>query len=193
MTGSGKVVNESRTVSGFTGLVVNGAGKVSLDRTGTETLTVTTDDNLLPCIVTEVRGGTLYIEFKPNVVADKTTELTFKLTVKELNSLEVNGAVAVEGNNLQASQLSVSVNGAGAVKLVGKIDQLNVSLSGAGAFNSENVECKRATVTNNGAGAAIVRVSESLNATINGIGYIEYIGNPQVTKSVNGIGAVRQR
>jgi hypothetical protein len=85
------------------------------------------------------------------------------------------------------------VTGSGKVVLVGKIDQLNVTLGGAGAFNSENAECKRATVTNNGASAAIVLMSESLNATINGIGYIEYIGNPQVTKSVNGIGAVRQR
>lgn len=193
VTGSGKVVVESRNVSGFNGLVVNGAGKVNLERTGTEALTVTTDDNLMQYIVTEVRGGRLFIEFKPGVVADKPTELVFKLTVKDLNSIEVNGAVAVEGNHLEASQLSVNVNGAGATKLAGKIDQLNVSLSGAGAHNSENVDCKRATVTNNGAGGAIVRVSESLNATINGIGYIEYVGNPQVTKQINGIGVVRQR
>lgn len=193
VTGSGKVATESRNVSGFSSLVVNGAGKVSIDRTGTESLAVTTDDNLLQYIVTEVRGGKLYIEFKPNVVPEKMTDLSFKVTVKDLNAIELNGAVAVEGKNLEASQLSVSVNGAGATKLAGKVDQLNVSLSGTGAHNSENVECKRASVTNNGAGAAIVRVSEQLNATINGIGYIEYIGNPQVTKSVNGVGTVRQR
>ncbi|WP_455389528.1 GIN domain-containing protein, partial [Petrachloros mirabilis] len=68
-----------------------------------------------------------------------------------------------------------------------------VTLEGAGAYNSESLECNRATVTNNGAGAAIVRVSDELNATINGMGFIEYIGNPKVTRSVHGIGLVSQR
>lgn len=193
VTGSGKVVTESRNVSGFTGLTVNGAGKVSIDRTGAESLAITTDDNLLQYIDTQVRGGTLVIDFKPNIVPDRVTDLTFNVTVKDLKSIEVNGAAAVDAKNLQGDQLSVSVNGAGATKLTGKTDQLTVSLNGAGAHNSENMEAKRATVTNNGAGAAIVRVSDSLNATISGIGFIEYIGSPQVTKHISGIGAVRQR
>ncbi|MBI5029808.1 MAG: DUF2807 domain-containing protein [Chloroflexi bacterium] len=193
VTGSGKVATESRNVSGFNGLIVNGAGKVSIDRTGSESLAITTDDNLLQYIVTEVRGGKLVIEFKPNIVTDRVADLSFTLTVKDLNSIEINGAAVVDGKNLQADQLSVTVSGAGATKLAGKADQLTVTLNGAGAHNSENLESKRATVTNNGAGAATVRVSDSLNANIAGIGMIEYIGNPQVTKNVAGIGVVRQR
>ena len=42
-------------------------------------------------------------------------------------------------------------------------------------------------------GAAVVRVSHKLDASVNGLGSIEYIGNPQVTKSVSGPGTVRQR
>lgn len=193
VTGSGKVVTESRTASGFNGLIVNGAGKVLIDRTGTESLSITADDNFMPYITTGVRGGALVIEFKPNVITDRVTELTFNLTVKDLKSIEVNGAAAVDAKNLQSDQVSVTVSGAGATKLAGKVDQLTVSLNGAAAHNSENLETKRATVTNNGAGAAIVRVSDTLNATISGIGYIEYIGNPQVTKTISGMGVVRQR
>lgn len=193
VTGSGKVVTESRNVSGFNGLTVNGVGKVSIDRTGTESLAITTDDNLLQYIVTEVRGGTLIIDFKPNILPDRVTDLTFNLTVKDLKSIEVNGAAMIDGKNLQGDQLSVTVSGAGATKLAGTTDQLTVSLNGTGAHNSENMQVKRATVNNQGAGAAVVRVSDSLNATISGVGYIEYIGNPQVTKNVSGIGVVRQR
>ncbi|MBI5035380.1 MAG: DUF2807 domain-containing protein [Chloroflexi bacterium] len=193
VTGSGNVVIESRSVSEFSGLVVNGAGRVFIDQTGTESLTITTDDNFLPYIETQVRDGKLMIEFKPKVVPNNLKDLTFRLTVKDLNSIELNGAVALEGRGIEASQMAVTISGAGAVKLTGKVDQLSVTLSGTGAHNSENLECKRAMVTNNGAGAAIVRVSDELNATINGIGFIEYIGNPKLTKGVHGLGVVSQR
>jgi hypothetical protein len=193
ITGSGKVVTESRSVSGFNGLIVNGVGRVFIDQTGTESLTITTDDNFLPYVETQVRDGKLTIEFKSKVVPNNLKDLTFRLTVKDLNSIELNGAVALEGKGIEASQMTVNVSGAGAVKLDGKVDQLAVTLSGTGAHDSENMECKRATVTNNGAGAAVVRVSDELNATINGIGFIEYIGNPKVTKGVHGLGVVNQR
>ena len=61
VTGSGKVVNETRNVSGFDGLIIVGAGKINIDRTGTESLSITTDDNLLQYIDTQVRGGKLVI------------------------------------------------------------------------------------------------------------------------------------
>ena len=77
--------------------------------------------------------------------------------------------------------------------LAGQVDQLKVSLKGVGAFNSENMQAKRATVSNDGASTAVVRVSDSLNATISGVGAIEYIGNPQVTKNISGLGTVRRR
>jgi len=192
-TGSGKVVTESRNMSGFDGLVVNGAGRVFVDQTGTESLTITTDDNVLPYIVTEVRDGKLNIGFKSNVVPNNLKDLTFRLTVKDLNAIELNGAVVLKGTGIEADQMAVTISGAGFVRLAGKADQLAVTLSGAGAHDSANMECKRATVTNNGAGAAVVRVSDELNATINGIGAVQYIGNPKVTKGVHGLGVVSKR
>ena len=193
VTGSGKVITEARTVGGFNSVVVNGAGKLLIDRTGTESLSITTDNNLLPYIVTEVRGGKLYLEFKPNVVPDNVTDLTFNLTVKDLVGITLNGAAAIDARNMQADYLTVNLSGAGAVKMVGKIGQQNVTLNGTGGYNAEDMECQRAMVTNNGAGVAIIRVSNELNAAINGAGYIEYIGNPKVTSRIVGIGAVRQR
>jgi hypothetical protein len=63
-----------------------------------------------------------------------------------------------------------------------KITQQDVILNGACAYNAKNVKGKRATVTNSGPGAAIVRVNDQLNTTISGVGYIEYIGSTKVTK-----------
>ena len=193
VTGSGKVVNETRNVSGFDGLIIVGVGKINIDRTGTESLSITTDDNLLQYIHTEVRGGKLVIEFGPKITLDRVSDLSFNLTAKDLNSLQVTGAASIDATNLQSDLMTVNLEGVGAAHLAGKVDQLTVSLKGATEFNSENMQAQRATVSNDGISAAVVRVSDSLEATLSGIGTIEYIGNPQVTKRISGPGAVRQR
>lgn len=191
ISGSGNVVNETRNVSGFDGVVVNGVGNIQIDQTGNESLTISADDNLLPYITTEARGGKLYIDFKP-VLFDKFKDLTFKITAKNFNSLDLNGAASVEGKNLAGERLAVKLSGAGSINLSGKVTEQQVTLDGLGSYNSKNLESQRATVTQNGTGSAVVNVSDKLDAKINGLGSIEYIGNPQVTKSVNGMGAVRQ-
>lgn len=193
VAGSGQVATESRNVSGFNGLIVNGAGNLTINRTGTESLSITTDDNLMQYIVTEVRGDKLVIDYKPKTLVEKVSALSFMVTAKDLSSITINGAAAIDAKNLQGDQFSISVSGASTSKLAGKVDQLTITLNGTGGINAENLEAKRAVVTNSGAGTVTVRATDSLNATISGIGYIEYIGNPQVTKSISGLGAVRQR
>lgn len=193
VSGSGKVVTETRNVSGFDGVTVNGAGNVLIDQSGAESLTITTDDNLLQHIKTEVRGGKLVIEFTSGVLFDKVQDLTFKVGAKNLNSVQVDGAANLEGKNIATENLSVQLNGAGAITLSGKATAQDVVLDGVGAYNGAELASQRARVTQNGAGSAVVRVSDKLDAIISGLGSIEYIGNPQVTKSVSGVGSVRQR
>ena len=193
VSGSGNVVTETRTVSGFDGVTVNGAGNVLVDQTGTESLTITTDDNLLQYITTEVRGGKLVIEFKPGLIFDRVKELTFNIGAKNLSSVEADGAANVQGKNIATEKLSVKLNGASAITLSGTATEQDVVLDGVGAYNGAELASQRAQVTDDGMGAAVVRVSDKLDANVNGLGGIEYIGNPQVTKSVSGPGTVQQR
>ncbi|MCL4262951.1 MAG: DUF2807 domain-containing protein [Anaerolineae bacterium] len=51
----------------------------------------------------------------------------------------------------------------------------------------------RSTIKSSGAGTAVVQVSDSLDVTIDGLGHVEYIGDPEVTQEINGVGSVRQR
>src|SRR5262245_36154117 len=59
--GSGVVATEVRPVEPFTAISLLGPGHVVIERTGTESVTVMADDNLLPLIKSEVRGGTLFL------------------------------------------------------------------------------------------------------------------------------------
>jgi hypothetical protein len=73
------------------------------------------------------------------------------------------------------------------------VDVLDLSLSGVGSFNGEDLKVKQAKVRNKGVGSAVVNVSEQLDASISGLGSIEYIGSPQVTESVKGLGEIKKR
>ena len=191
--GSGNVVTETRTVSGFDGVTITGAGNILIDQNGVESLSITTDDNLLQYIKTEVRGGKLVIEFTRGVLFGTFKDLTFKVSAKNLNSIQVDGAANVEGKNIATENLSVKLTGTGAITLSGKATEQQVVLDGVGTYNGAGLASQRAQVTHSGTGGAVVRATDQLNVTLSGLGGIEYIGNPQVTKKISGLGTVRQR
>src|SRR5512136_2368361 len=126
VSGSGNVVTETRQVTGFDGVTVTGAGNILIDQSGAESLTITTDDNLLQYITTEVRGGKLVIEFAKGLIFDRVKELTFNIGAKNLNSVEANGAANVQGKNIATEKLSIKLNGASAITLSGTATEQDV-------------------------------------------------------------------
>src|SRR5436190_2283958 len=75
--GSGKIVTDPRTVSGFSAVSLSGGGRLVIDETGTESLTVTTDDNLLRYVTTEVHGDTLELGIDPMTNISPTEDIVF--------------------------------------------------------------------------------------------------------------------
>ena len=193
ISGSGNVVTESRDVSGFTAVSLEGLGLLVIDQTGSETLTITADDNLLPYIETQVRGGTLIIGLQDNTTLDDITELTYHVTADQIDAAHLNGAGAIQMLHLDRKDWDATISGVGSITVSGKVEEQAVELNGAGAYNAEDLESQKATVEHNGAGLAVVQVSDQLDVDINGIGIVEYIGSPTVEKTLNGPGAVRQR
>ena len=191
--GSGNVVTETREVSGFTAVSLNGVGHLIIDQTGSESMSITADDNILPYIETRVRGRELVIGIQDNTTFNNVTELTYHVTVQTINSLELNGAGAVEVLNLDGQDWQTTLAGGGTITVSGKVDVQTAELNGAGAYNAEALQSQEATVRQNGAGMAIVQVSERLDVSIDGLGSVEYIGNPTVREEINGLGTVRQR
>jgi hypothetical protein len=135
----------------------------------------------------------LVIELKPTVTVEKASGMKLRLTVKELRDLRWNGAGSLVAKNLAAESLKLTANGSAGAKLAGKVTRLSVTQSGTGTWDLADLDCQRATVTNSGAGLVIVKASEQLNATVYGVGSVEYIGHPKLTTTVYGTGAVRQR
>jgi hypothetical protein len=194
--GSGNVVTETREVSGFDAISLQGMGSVIVDQNGSESLLISADDNFLPYLKTVVRGNTLYIETSEEaetVVFTDVSDLTFRISAANLEAIELAGAGSIEVNDLDTETWRVTMPGAGSINVSGRTNDQTVELKGAGSYNAEDLESREATVRSAGAGSAVVRVSDKLDVTIDGLGSVQYIGNPVVTQEINGLGSVSQR
>lgn len=193
VTGSGNVKTESRNVSGFQAVSLSGVGNLTIDENGTESLTVEAEDNLLPYIQTEVQGNRLVIGSKDNTSLNPTKPINYRLTVKDLNSIDLSGAGKITGADINTPKLTVNVSGAGDITLTGKADSQEINLSGAGNYHGDNLMSKDVKITTSGAGSAVVQVSDTLDATVSGAGSVRYIGDPQVKQNVSGAGSVSKQ
>ena len=95
--GSGTVISESRQVPEFRELRLEGRGKVALTQGNRSSVEVTTDDNILPSIETEVTNGKLIISHKKGMNLRPTT-LNFAITVKDLAGISIAGSGDIIGN-----------------------------------------------------------------------------------------------
>ncbi len=184
------VVEVSRNVSGFDEVELRGVGNLSIEQTGSESLTVEAEEDVLPKLTTEVVNERLVIGPKPGTTIQTTKPINYKLTVEALDALEVSGSGDVEAEGISTDRLAVTIGGAGNVKARGEADKQEVDISGSGAYRAENLESKEAKIGVSGAGSAIVNASERLDANVSGAGSVEYVGDPTVEQDVSGAGRV---
>ena len=210
--GSGNVTSESRNVSDFNEVELQGIGNLTVQQTASESLTIEAEDNIIPHLKTEVQNNrlTLYIE---NGVNLRTTEpINYKLTVNDLSDLKLSGSgtinveninttnleIATSGSgnvsaNTDTNNLAVALSGSGDAKMAGKTDSQGVNMSGSSRYRAENLQSNEAKVSNSGSGSATLNVSDALDARISGSGSVEYTGDPTVSKQISGSGELRKR
>jgi hypothetical protein len=209
--GSGNLISEDRSVRGFNRISLSGIGKVNITQGERESLTVTTDDNLMEFIETEVRGNTLNLGFRDIgrlKSFNPSDGITFDLTLVNLNRLDISGAGdinidqletdkltidlsgagSLEIQDLTADELVTQVSGAGSIVAAGQVTGQEITHSGVGTFHAEDLQSDTAFIKISGAGSCTVWVLENLDVKISGLGNVIYYGNPQVSQQVSGLG-----
>lgn len=213
-TGSGQVITETRAVSDFDSVAFGSFGELTIRAGEQEALTIEGEDNLLREIHTEVRGGTLYVDFTERngwARVRPTRPIRFTLTVVALEKLDLSGAGNVTVNdlrtgrlqatlsgagnlalaNLDADEAVASITGAGSLEAAGVTEHLEVIVSGLGDFKGADLQSETARVHLTGVGGATVWVMRRLEAIISGVGSVQYYGQPTLNKTVSGLGSVR--
>jgi len=173
--GSGHSVEESREVSGFDRVSLSGLGELIITQGAEESLTIEAEDNLVRYIETEVRSGTLHIDFpdeprRVNVIP--TDPVRFYLTVKQLSGLSMSGAGRIGASSLKVDDVQISISGAGDVDL-GSLTakELDIRVSGAGDIDIDALEADELTLRLSGAGDVdIAGQVKAQQASLSGLG-----------------------
>src|SRR6185436_4592669 len=156
--GSGNVISESRSVKDFTGIELSGSGKLIIEQSDVESLTISADDNLLPELTSEVHNSKLMLGTRDFININPTGFVTYKLLVKKLNSIGISGGAEIEAKGLRTDSLTVGVSGAGDITITGEADDQKISISGAGKYHASGLKTKKAEVNISGIGSALLAV-----------------------------------
>jgi hypothetical protein len=189
--GSGTMAIEAREVSGFSEVDLSGSGTVLVSVTGTESLTIEAEDNILPLLTSEVRDGRLILGAKQSI--SPTRDIVYTVTVISLEAVAVSGSGSITAIDVDANRFEVDISGSGTVTPEGVSEHLDLSISGSGVFKGEVFESATGTVSVSGSGEAIVNVTDDLEVDVSGSGTVRYIADPSVSSSISGSGEISRR
>nr|CBX29681.1 hypothetical protein N47_J06620 [uncultured Desulfobacterium sp.] len=183
---------EKRNVPAFTSIEVDGAFNVYIECQKKRLIEVRGDSNILPNIITRVKGNTLQITSNRSMCPKRLLEV--KVSADNIEKLSVSGSVDLSISGVNNNSLDIRVDGAGDIKASGKTKNLKIDVSGSGDIKAKELKAENIDVSVNGAGNAVVNASRKLKAEINGAGDITYYGNPrEVIKEVSGAGDIIKR
>jgi hypothetical protein len=140
VAGSGEIVTQALDVSNFDRVTLEGFGSVFISQGQTESLTVQTDDNLIPLLDITVRGRELTLGVKPGYNIHPSQSLTFNLTVKDLTALGLDGSGDFYVEPIQSDSLAVSIQGSGNIDIEGlSAEVLSIDLNGSGNITIQDI------------------------------------------------------
>ena len=202
----------------FTSLVFKSLGDVFLIQGDQCELRIEGDPDLIDKVTTHLQDEELKITYAVDI-ADWTglqwinteNRLRYYVTVKALKQLHLGGAGVIRADQLHGDhlkvrhagigaltlsglhyrELEVTLGGLGEIRFKGEVTSQVVELTGGGSYHAVELHSQAADITLTGAGSAQVWVDEKLLARLSGAGNILYKGDPQVEKTITGLGDVK--
>lgn len=202
--------DEVRTydVGDFHRIVLEGGYKVILEQSDHSGLRIKADEEAFEYIDVDGNNGTLRIELRKKHFNFERMILYIQFT--NLSELKVEGGVKLETKGYcDLNDFYLHVEGGAKIEMELKVDHLEVvgeggvsfafrgvarsmdaRISGAGHLDADNLKTQNIAIEIEGVGGGSVYATDYLRAKIEGVGKIRYKGNPQIDKSIEGIGFV---
>lgn len=190
--GNGNVITETRAITDFDEIDASGGLRIQW-RSGSPSLQISTDENLLPFIETRVDGHILKLHKRTHENLRPTHHISVVITSPHLNGGSLSGAVDLNAAGLSGPKFYIRASGASDITLDGVVDELLVDLTGASDLRAQGLQTKSAEMSTTGAAGAKVSVSETLRVDITGAGDVTYYGNPKIEKHITGAGSIHHR
>jgi hypothetical protein len=211
--GSGDIVEETRAVSGVTGVELATLGTLTIEVGDTESLRIEAEDNLMEYLETEVRGGRLRIGTQDDVNLRATRPVNYYLTVTGLEAIVITSSGDIQAPDLEAERFSITINSSGDLEMGmlnadtlevdigssgdldiagGEVKTQNVTISSSGNYTAQDLESAEAEVRLNSNGSATIWVHDQLKAILSSSGDLRYRGNPTLDATTSSSGDVIQ-
>ncbi len=184
----GSVVSETRSVSTFHSLILEGVGNVFLTQGSPQSLRVESHRSILDELETTVSNEVLRIELD-GCIEGNIDRLDVFITIPEIQGLVINGVGSITGQSqFNLDNLDLQLTGVGDMTLIGETDFLSIRSTGVGSINAFDLTADRCEAVVTGTGSVQVTVVSSLDVTITGVGNLSYKGDPEITATVTGLG-----
>ena len=202
ISGTGRVVEETRDIEGFTGVQVSSGIDVYLSQGNSFDIRVEADENLQEVILTELEGNKLVVRTdRVNIRNAKSKKV--HVTLPELHELKISSAGDCVGQTpftcddlrlsissagdlsleVDAREINLDISSSGDARISGSTDILDVNLSSAGDLNAFDLIAGRVDVTVSSAGDARVYATEEISMNASSAGNIYYRGDARVIRS----------
>jgi len=202
ITGNGNVVEETRDISGFTGVHISSGIDVYLSQGNSFEVRVEADENLQEVILTEMNGSMLVVKTE-RVSIRRAKSKKVHVTLPELKELKISSAGDCNGQTpfncedlrlsissagdltleVDAERIDLEISSSGDASISGSADVFNVDLSSAGDLNAFDLIAARVDVNVSSAGDASVHATEEISMNASSAGNIYYKGDAQVVHS----------
>jgi hypothetical protein len=211
--GSGDIVEETRAVSGVTGVELATLGNLTIEVGDTESLRIEAEDNLMEYLETEVRGGRLRIGTQEDVNLRATRPVNYYLTVTGLEAIVITSSGDIQAPDLEAERFSITINSSGDLEMGmlnadtlevdigssgdldiagGEVKTQNVIISSSGNYTAQDLESTEVEVRLNSSGSATIWVHDHLKAILSSSGDLRYRGDPTLDATTSSSGDVIQ-
>jgi len=211
--GSGHIITENRTVSGFNSIDVSGAIDVYIKQDSTTSVKVEADDNILEYIEVHTDGSTLEIYTEDNIRLKPSHKIKVYVSNSEYKDLQVGGASSMRSENeittdilsvdlggasegrleVNSPRVSVKVSGASNATIKGKTKDFEGGASGASKIRGFDLLSENADVNASGASHIEIYASVKIDGQASGASSVNYKGNAQSSVEKSGASSVNKK
>ena len=209
--GDGNVITTTHEVGDFRSIDIQGVFNITLIPGEAMPVVLETDENLQELISIKVRNKTLYVSQTKDAVY-RHSKMELQIPYSVIEKINVGGACKLRADDtlvadkllfdisgaadielaLDVANLQTNVSGAANISFEGRANKHNARLSGASNIRAEELYTLDTRISLSGAGSAHVHATETLNASLSGVGSIRYYGGPKNIKmNKSGIGSIR--
>ena len=211
--GSGHIITENRTVSGFNSIDVSGAIDVYIKQDSATSVKVEADDNILEYIEVHTDGSTLEIYTEDNIRLKPSHKIKVYVSNSEYKDLQVGGASSMRSENeittdilsvdlggasegrleVNSPRVSVKVSGASNATIKGKTKDFEGGASGASKIRGFDLLSENADVNASGASHIEIYASVKIDGQASGASSVNYKGNAQSSVEKSGASSVNKK